>query len=133
MEAINIWTIIIPAISAILVAGIPAIISYYGVKAQLRANEKKDERERQTHKDEIINVIEKHSQQQDEILLCIIRTEILRLYFKHKQRNKLELAQYEAENERKLFEQYTALGGNSFVKDVHEEMKKWPIIGNHQE
>ena len=129
---ISIWNIIIPALSAVLVACIPAIVTYFGLKEQLKANEVKDAKDREAHKDEILKVIEKHNAEQDETLRCMLRTEILKLYFKHMQREQLELVQWEAENERSLYEQYKKLNGNTFVDDLHNEIKKWPIVRDHK-
>ena len=132
MDTFSFWNVLIPALSAILVASVPALISYFGIKAQLRATEKKDQEDREAHKDEIIQVIEKHNAEQDDTLRCMLRTEILKLYFKHMQRDDLELVQWEAENERSLYEQYKKLNGNSFVDDLHKEIKKWPIVRDHK-
>lgn len=57
---------------------------------------------------------------------CLLRTAILNIYYKGL--DKQEIHQYEAENLVKLYEAYKALGGNSFVDCIYEDMRKWTVI-----
>ena len=57
---------------------------------------------------------------------CLLRTEMLRTYYKHSETK--QIRQYEFENFIKLYEGYKSLGGNSFIDEVHEEVMKWKII-----
>lgn len=57
---------------------------------------------------------------------CLLRSEMLRIFYKYK--DKESIHQYELENFIKLYEAYIALGGNSFIMEVHEEVMKWDIV-----
>ena len=56
---------------------------------------------------------------------CQLRSEMTRTYYHHKETGKLR--QYEYENFVTLYEAYKALGGNSFIDKIYEEVKKWEI------
>lgn len=56
---------------------------------------------------------------------CQLRTEMLRTYYRHKDENKIR--QYEKENFEHNFSAYKALNGNSFIDDIHNEVKKWEV------
>ena len=57
---------------------------------------------------------------------CQLRSEMLRTYYHHKADGKIR--QYEAENFEHNYAAYTALGGNSFISNVHEEVSGWEIV-----
>ena len=57
---------------------------------------------------------------------CQLRSEMLRTYYQNKDAS--EIRQFEFENFIKLYEAYKALGGNSFIDKIHEEVCKWEII-----
>lgn len=57
---------------------------------------------------------------------CQLRTEMLRTYYKHKDDGKIR--QYEMENFEHNFKAYTALGGNSFIGNLHEEVITWEVV-----
>ena len=57
---------------------------------------------------------------------CQLRSEMLRIYYHN--REKRQIRQYEFENFVKLYESYKALGGNSFIDKIYEEIKEWEII-----
>lgn len=56
---------------------------------------------------------------------CQLRTEMLRTYYRHK--DDKTIRQYEKENFEHNYKAYKALGGNSFVDDIHNEVKKWEV------
>lgn len=56
---------------------------------------------------------------------CQLRTEMLRTYYRHKDERKIR--QYEKENFEHNFNAYIALHGNSFIQDIHNEVKKWEV------
>lgn len=58
--------------------------------------------------------------------LCQLRSEMLRIYYHNKDKEKLR--QYEYENFVMLYEAYKALKGNSFIDKIYEEVKSWDII-----
>jgi hypothetical protein len=57
---------------------------------------------------------------------CQLRSEMLRIYYANKDSGKIR--QYECENFVKLYEAYKALGGNSFIDKIYEEVSSWEII-----
>ena len=56
---------------------------------------------------------------------CQLRSEMLHIYY----RNYIEgiIRQYEYENFVALYEAYKALGGNSFIDKIYNEVKSWEI------
>ena len=58
-------------------------------------------------------------------LKCLIRSELLKIYYKGRDTQTLE--QYEAESFMSLYEAYKDLGGNSFIDEVFEHVTKWEI------
>lgn len=57
---------------------------------------------------------------------CQLRTDMLEVYYKDKDTK--QIRQYELQNFEKNFAAYTALGGNSFIKDIHAEVIKWEVV-----
>lgn len=57
---------------------------------------------------------------------CLLRSEIVRTYYRHQAERTLR--QYEFENLCKCFAAYKALGGNSFVQHIFDEMQEWKVI-----
>ena len=58
--------------------------------------------------------------------LCLLRQEMLKIYYKH--RDDQTIRQWEAENFVLMYEAYTARGGNSFIKEVYETVTTWKLI-----
>lgn len=58
--------------------------------------------------------------------LCLLRSEIVRIYYRHLSERKLR--QYEFENLAHCYKAYTKLGGNSFVQHIYEEMQEWTVV-----
>lgn len=57
---------------------------------------------------------------------CLLRSEMLKIYFKHQDAK--ELRQYEYENFFMLYEAYKKLKGNSFIDKVASEIKDdWTV------
>lgn len=56
---------------------------------------------------------------------CLLRSEILRTYYRHQEQ--AALRQYEYENMHHHYTAYKALGGNSFVDHIYAEMEKWDV------
>lgn len=54
---------------------------------------------------------------------CLMRSEMLRIYYHHKEDKKLR--QYEFENFEMLYKAYKALKGNSFIDKIHKEIETW--------
>ena len=57
---------------------------------------------------------------------CLLRSEIVRIYYRHNDDRKLR--EYEFKNMEQCYEAYKALKGNSFIDRIHDEMKGWDII-----
>ena len=57
---------------------------------------------------------------------CQLRSEMLRIYYHHYTVGKIR--QYEYENFVALYEAYKALGGNSFIDKIYEEVKHWEVV-----
>ena len=57
---------------------------------------------------------------------CQLRSEMLRIYYHNHQSGTIR--QYENENFIKLYEAYKALGGNSFIDKIYDEVKTWEVI-----
>ena len=58
--------------------------------------------------------------------LCQLRSEMLRIYYNHNDTK--QIRQYEYENFVMLYEAYKALGGNSFIDKIYNEVKTWEIV-----
>ena len=56
---------------------------------------------------------------------CLLRAEILRIYYRHQEGQRLR--QYEYENLVYCYNAYKALGGNSFVEHIYKEMQSWDV------
>lgn len=69
--------------------------------------------------------IKKDNEHERDGLRCLLRNEILKIYYRG--RDTKTLTQYEAENFMHLYEAYTNLGGNSFIIQVHDEIISWKI------
>lgn len=59
-------------------------------------------------------------------LKCMLRSDMLRTYYKHNADEKIR--QHERENFEAEYRAYKALGGNSFIDEIHEEVAKWKIL-----
>lgn len=59
-------------------------------------------------------------------ILCQLRTEMMRTYYRHKDDKRIR--QYEMENFEHNYKAYKALGGNSFIGKIHEEVCQWEVV-----
>ena len=57
---------------------------------------------------------------------CLLRSEIVRIYYRHHDDRKLR--EYEFKNMKQCHAAYKALGGNSFIDRIVEEMREWDIV-----
>ena len=57
---------------------------------------------------------------------CLLRSEMLHTYYKHREEN--QIRQYEYENFIFLYEAYKALGGNSFIDRIYKEVQEWEVV-----
>ncbi len=57
---------------------------------------------------------------------CLLRSEIVRIYYRH--HDDKQLHEYEYKNLTQCYKAYKALGGNSFIDHIYAEMQEWEII-----
>jgi hypothetical protein len=57
---------------------------------------------------------------------CILRQQMLHIYYNN--REKKIIRQYEYENFMKSYAAYKALGGNSFVDKIYDEVRTWEVV-----
>lgn len=57
--------------------------------------------------------------------LCLLRAEMLKIYFRNKDRECLN--QYEADNFKLMYASYKAQGGNSFIDEVNKHVSAWEL------
>jgi len=58
-------------------------------------------------------------------LKCLLRSEMLRIYYHHKDTETLR--QYELENFVFLYKAYKSLKGNSFIDKIYKEVMSWEV------
>ena len=71
-------------------------------------------------------LIECQEANEHESVKCLLRSEIVRIYYAN--RNRTALNSFEFENVSMLYNAYKKMGGNSFVDRIWEEMQGWSII-----
>lgn len=57
---------------------------------------------------------------------CLLRAEMLRVYYANKESKKVR--QYAYENFILCYKAYKKLGGNSFIDHIKEEVEEWEVI-----
>lgn len=57
---------------------------------------------------------------------CLLRAEMLGVYYKNRQENKIR--QYEYENFILCYNAYKKLGGNSFIDHIKTEVDSWEVV-----
>ena len=57
---------------------------------------------------------------------CQLRGEMLQIYYHN--RAKGTIRQYEYENFVMAYEAYRALGGNSFMEKIYDEVRTWEVV-----
>ena len=57
---------------------------------------------------------------------CLLRAEMLRVYYKNRSEDKIR--QYEYENFVLCYKAYKKLGGNSFIDHIKSEVDKWEVL-----
>lgn len=57
---------------------------------------------------------------------CLLRSEILHTYYKYREAKTIR--QYEYENVVYLYKAYKALGGNTFVDHIYNEINEWEVV-----
>ncbi len=59
---------------------------------------------------------------------CLLRSDITEMYYKHAGSVEPALREYERKNLDDLYEGYKALGGNHYIDDIYEDMRRWKVI-----
>ncbi len=59
-------------------------------------------------------------------LRCLLRAEIVRIYYRHNDDKKLK--EFEYKTIQACYFAYKALKGNSFIDHIYKEMEEWEII-----
>ena len=82
--------------------------------------------------------LEERDNEQDRKLTCLIhssndmmRAERVKIYYHYLPYKKM--LQYSRELLNKLFHDYHDQGGNSFIEDMYNEMKTWPVVSNDKD
>lgn len=57
---------------------------------------------------------------------CILRSDMMRTYYRHHDERKIR--QYEFENFIACYKAYKALDGNSFIDKIYAEILEWEVI-----
>ena len=57
---------------------------------------------------------------------CLLRADMMHSYYKHREKD--EIREYEKKNFVLEYQAYKALGGNSFIDDINEDVKKWEVL-----
>ena len=70
--------------------------------------------------------IENQEATEHESVKCLLRSEIVRIYYAN--RNRRALHSFEYENVAMLYTAYKAMGGNSFVDRIWDDIQGWEII-----
>ena len=58
-------------------------------------------------------------------VMCLLRSQMLSMYYKH--RDTGEMRQYEYENFIACYDAYKAMGGNSFIDHIKEDIDEYKI------
>ena len=59
---------------------------------------------------------------------CLLRGQIVSIYYRHCNEDEPKLREYERKSLDASYGAYTALHGNSFVKDIYAAMREWKVI-----
>lgn len=68
----------------------------------------------------------KDSKAEDEGVKCLLRSDMLRTYYKYKDHGKIR--QFEYENFIMEYDAYKAMGGNSFIDHIKNEIDDWEVV-----
>lgn len=86
----------------------------------------------------MLDELKAHNQAQDEKLsklICssndMLRLEIVKIYYRYRPYGRI--LQYDKEALVKLYHDYTAQGGNSFVKSIYKEMQDWTMVNSDKD
>lgn len=61
-------------------------------------------------------------------VLCLLRSRIREIYYKHCDEKEPTIREYERQDLDDLYAGYHALHGNHFVDDLYEKMRHWKVV-----
>lgn len=61
-------------------------------------------------------------------VMCLLRTNIRKIYYNHCDEEDPTLREYERQDLDDLYAGYHALHGNHFVDDLYEKMRHWKVV-----
>lgn len=61
-------------------------------------------------------------------VLCLLRSNIRKIYYAHADEEVPALREYERQDLEDLYAGYHALHGNHFVDDIYEKMRRWKVV-----
>lgn len=96
-----------------LLKWIAAIIGYLGVIFAVFVKMSKILKAVQTEKDGI---------------LCLLRSNIRKIYYAHCDEDDPTLREYERKDLDELYNGYHTLHGNTFIDDLYEKMRHWKVV-----
>lgn len=86
----------------------------------------------------ILQDIKDHNEEQDRKITCLmhssndmIRVEIIKIYYRYLPYKKM--LQYNRELLDKLIHDYHDQDGNTFIEDMYNEMKTWPVVNTEED
>lgn len=88
-----------------------------------RKNREKEQDEKLNEILETVKTIAKHTEVQDLALQRLFRNAITDIYYEYK--SEKCLPEYMRENLTSLYDSYTKLNGNCYVKTIYEDMLSW--------
>lgn len=66
------------------------------------------------------------NQAETEGLKCLLRSDMLRIYYKCLDAK--QIRQFEYQNFLQEYQAYKAMGGNSFMEHIKEEVEEWEVV-----
>ncbi len=100
----------------VILLGAAQVYNLYTAPSRKRKQEQKEADEKE----------KKRKENQVETDRCVLRNIITDFYYSNRSTQKMR--QYEYENLHKIYDQYKAIDGNSFIDKIWGEMEKWEIV-----
>ena len=57
---------------------------------------------------------------------CLLRADMMETYYRHREEDTIR--EYEKQNFILEYQAYKALGGNSFIDDIYNNVKSWEVL-----
>ena len=75
-----------------------------------------------------LNRIWKNIRAEKDGVMCLLRSSIRAMYYRHCDEPEPALREYERQDLDDLYAGYHALHGNHFVDDLYEKMRRWRVV-----